>query len=236
MDTRSSFREELDAVRADLVHMAGRVHETIPRGTTALLSNDLQAARSLIAGDDEIDLTTIEIEERCYQILALQQPVAHDLRAVVTALWLSAEIERTADLMTNVAKAAHRLVTHEISPRFRGLIEQMGEQAGLLFGMALDSYVEESAELAGVLDEVDDVLDDLHREFITAVLESEPADEAGVKAVVQLALIGRYYERIGDHAVNIGERVHYLVTGWMPEHAGAARARQLAIEQSHAPV
>lgn len=230
MDVRKSFHDELEAVRADIVHLGGVVLETIPRGTAALLANDLPAARQIIAGDDAIDLAALELEERCYQLLALQQPMASDLRAVVTALWLTAEVERTADLMSNIAKATHRLKHNEIPPKLKGFIEQMGEEAARLVRMAIDAYVESSAELARVLDDVDDRLDDLHGDYIKAILRAAPQTDEDTQSVVQLALVGRYYERIGDHAVNMGERIQYMVTGWMPENAGAERARRLAEE------
>ena len=98
----------------------------------------------------------------------------------------------------------------------------MADEAVRLYGLAMDAYADGDAGLAGALDDMDDRLDELHQEYIQAILELH-ADARDVRAAVQLALIGRYYERIGDHAVNIGERVRYMVTGWMPEHTGAAR-------------
>ena len=104
----------------------------------------------------------------------------------------------------------------------------MSEEATRLFRLAIDAYVEGNASLAAALDDMDDGLDLLHKEYIQAIFESHHAGNIDLQAAVQLALIGRYYERIGDHAVNIGERVEYMVTGWLPEHTGAARlqARQ----------
>jgi phosphate transport system protein len=109
----------------------------------------------------------------------------------------------------------------------------MAEQAVRLYGLAMDAYAEGDASLAGALDDMDDRLDQLHYDYIQVLLEL-PADEQDVQVTVQLALVGRYYERIGDHAVNIGERVRYMVTGWMPEHTGAARlaARRLEEDES----
>ena len=226
MDTRRTFHEQLDEITRDITRLAGYVSESIPKGTEALLSNDLQLAQEIIDNDDVIDNLAIEIEERCYASLALQAPVASDLRAIIAAIRLVAEIERSGDLMTNVCKATRRIYPTELPPQVRGLLQQMSEEATKLFRMCMDSYVEGDSGLAAALDDIDDRLDQLHADYIQAVLTW--GGDGDIQPAVQLALIGRYYERIGDHAVNIGERVRYMVDGWLPEQAGAARvgARQ----------
>jgi len=221
---RSNFHAELDGLRADTVRLAAMVTERIPWGTEVLLGRDLSAAQELIDADDDLDFLSIEIEERCYNALVLQAPMAGDLRAIVTALRLVSELERSGDLMVNVAKAMRRLYGLEIDPKVRGLISRMAEEAQKLMKVAIDSYDEGDAGKAAALDDMDDRLDNLHTEYIQAIFESHRANNLDLEAGVQLALVGRYYERIGDHAVNIGERVRYMVTGWMPEHTGAARA------------
>jgi len=234
-ESRSTFHQQLDDIQRDLVRLAARVIETISRGTDALLALDLAAAQELIDGDDEIDALTIDIEERCFTVLARQQPMAGDMRAVVTAIRLTSEIERSGDLMVNVAKAARRLYGSEVPPRLRSLLLAMAAEAVRLFGLAMDAYADGDANLASAIDDMDDRLDQLHKDYIEAILELH-ADSRDVQAAVQLALVGRYYERIGDHAVNIGERVQYMVTGWLPEHTGAARlaARRRAGERPSA--
>ena len=222
MDTRRTFHQQLDEITRDIARLAAIVTETIPRGTEALLSNDLQTAQQIIDDDDILDRLSIEIEERCYAALALQAPVASDLRTIIAAIRLVSEIERSGDLMTNVCKAARRIYPSELPPNVRGLLQQMSEQATKLFRMCMDAYVEGDSALAAALDDIDDRLDDLHADYIQAVLTW--GGEGDIQRAVQLALVGRYYERIGDHAVNIGERVRYMVDGWLPEQAGAARA------------
>lgn len=222
-ELRRGFHDELETVRAGVVRMAGLVTEAIPRGTEAFLAGDLNGAQALIEDDDLLDSLALEIEEHCYQLLALQQPMATDLRAIMTALWLTAEIERSGDLMTNIAKATRRIYGTPISPKVRGLLVQMSEEAARLFRLALESYAEREAGLAAALDDIDDRLDELNIQTVLAIFETHNAEELGLQPAVQLALVCRYYERIGDHAVNIGERVRYMVDGWMPEHAGAAR-------------
>jgi phosphate transport system protein len=192
------------------------------RVTEALLTTDLAEAQALIDADDEIDTMTLDIEDRCFTILARQQPMAGDMRAIVTAIRLTSEIERSGDLVVNVAKGIRRLYGSEVPLALHSLLRAMADQAVRLFGLAMDAYGDGDANLAAALDDMDDRLDQLHKDYIQAILEIH-ADVRDVQVAVQLALVGRYYERIGDHAVNIGERVQYMVTGWLPEHTGAAR-------------
>jgi phosphate transport system regulatory protein PhoU len=220
-ETRKAFHEQLDAIRSDLIVLAAKVTEAIPRGTEALLTLDMAAAQRLIDADDELDALTLDIEERCFSMMALQQPMAGDLRALVAALRLTAEIERSGDLVVNIAKGARRMYGAEIPARLRGQVGAMSDEAERLFRLAIDAYADGDADLAGALDDVDDRLDRLHADYIASIIDRQ--DELDLQVGVQLALIGRYYERIGDHAVNIGERVRYMVTGWLPEHTGAAR-------------
>lgn len=232
---RRRYHEELDDVRTSIARLGAMVIECIPMGTEALLSSDLGDAKAVIDGDDPIDALSIGIEEHCYRLLALQQPMARDLRAIMTAVRLISEMERSADLMVNVAKASRRLYGVEFDPRLRGLVSRMAEEAQRLFELAVDAYVDGDADKAAALDDMDDALDTLHKQFIEAIFQSHQASKLDLEAGVQLALIGRYYERIGDHAVNIGERVLYMVTGWLPEHNGAVRgaARLAALESPY---
>lgn len=222
-EQRKTFHQELDEIRDEIVRLAALVSEFIPRGTEVLLANDMQGALDLIEADDELDTLTVRIEEQCYHVLALQQPMASDLRSIVTAVWLTGELERSGDLMVNVAKGARRIYGATLDPRLRGLIERMSEEAGRLMKLAVDAYVERNASLGAALDDIDDGLDQLHRDYIEAIMESHAVDGLTLQAAVQLALIGRYYERIGDHAVNIGQRVQYMVTGSLPDQTGGAR-------------
>ncbi len=222
-EIRRNFHQALDEVRDDIVRLAGMVTEALGRATAALLQGDLRVAEEIIANDDVLDTLTLDIEERCYQLLTLQQPMATDLRAVVTAIRLTAEIERSGDLVVNIMKASRRLYGVEMQPKVRGLIERMGEQVHRLFCLSIDAYVERDDSLAAALDDLDDAVDELHVDYIQAIFETHETGASALQASVQLALVGRFYERIADHAVNVGERVRYMVTGWLPEHTGAAR-------------
>ncbi len=218
IEQRKAFHHQLDEVRDDIVVVAAMVIEVLPRGTEALLSSDLNAADEIIRGDDVIDLRSVDIEDRCFHLLALQQPMASDLRAIITAVKLVGEIERSGDLVVNICKASRRLYgRHSFDPKIRGLITRMSSEAQQLFRRALDAYVEGDAALAAALDDMDDILDQLHDDLIQAIFESHFSGRLDLQAAVQLAVVARFYERIGDHAVNIAERVHYMVTGGHPE-------------------
>ncbi len=222
-EVRRQYHDELETVRDRLLQLGDLVTETIPRATEILLTNDLEAAQELIDDDDDVDALSHEVEERCYELLALQQPMATDLRSIVTAIHLTSEMERSADLMVNVVKGTRRICPSGLSGDVPILVEQMGEEAMRLFRLAVDAYAQRNAGLASALDDMDDRLDDLHADYIQAVFTARGSGME-IRTAVQLALVGRYYERVGDHAVNTGNRVRYMVTGWMPEHAGAARA------------
>ena len=177
----------------------------------------------MILGDDAVDAKALELEERCYELLALQSPVASDLRRIVAALRIIADVERSADLAVNICKAARRIYGHRLDPRLRGIIQKMGDQARQLFKEATEAYMTSDAARAAAVEDMDAYLDGLQREFVQVIFTSHQAEKLDLQVAVQLAIVARFYERIGDHAVNIGERVRFLVTGWVAEQKGAAR-------------
>ena len=226
--TRRPFHAEIDEISELIVQLAAQVGEAVSRATEALLDGDLKQAQQIIDDDDEIDVAAIEIEERCQSLLALQQPMAGDLRQILAAMWITGELERTGGLACNICKGARRLFRTELPPRLRGLIGEMNEEAIRLIRLSVDSYSEHDIALASALDDIDDRLDSLHRTFVKTLLEVSRTHDLDVQPAVQLALIARYYERIGDHAVNVSDRVRYMVSGVMPWRAGVGRhhARQ----------
>ncbi|MCY4629926.1 MAG: phosphate signaling complex protein PhoU [bacterium] len=213
---RKPFADELEEIRTELIRMAGLVIESIPRCTEALLSSDLAAAQEIIHADNLLDEASLALENHCHQLLALQQPMAGDLRAIMAALTINYEIERSGDLVENIAKAMRRMYGTEFGPRLRGLITQMSEEAARLFRFAVDAYADGNSGLAAALDDIDDRLDRLNHQCLAMIVGEEGREMGDLVSGVQLALIARYYERIGDHAVNIGERVRYMVDGWRP--------------------
>jgi len=224
-DTRRSFHHHLDELRDDVVRLGALVVEAIPRATELLLGGDGDVD-GLIAHDDVLDDLSLAIEDRCFHLLATQQPMASDLRALVTAIRLSSELERSGDLVVNICKAAYRVMGAAIDPRTRGMIQQLSDESRRLVQMAIEAYSQRDAVVAAALDLLDDQVDGLHRDYVAQVIDSCRDGALDVQVAVQLALVGRYYERIADHAVNVGERVRYMVEGWLPEHgdsqAGAA--------------
>ena len=229
-EARKSFHKELNDIQQELVRISAGVVESIPKCTNVLLEQDLSTAESMIMADDEVDARTIDLEDRCIQILALQAPVAGELRQVIAALKICAEIERSADLVVNICKAARRIYGHEFDPKLRGLVMKMSEQARHLFSEATGAYHDADASRAAAIDDMDAFLDDLQRQFIQAIFESHAGGRIDLQVAIQLAVVARFYERIGDHAVNMGEKVRFQVTGWLPEQSGAARHRERSLQ------
>lgn len=224
-ELRKSYHHDLEQARNELAVLAARVVEIVPRATSVLLDGDLELAELVIRGDREIDAHSVDVEERCVQILALQAPVASELRNVLALLKMIAEIERSADLAANICKAARRIYGHDLDPKLRGIIARMGEQAANLFAHAIEAFQENDAAKAAALDDMDAYLDALQKQFIASIFESQAAGRIDLQVAVQLALVARFYERIGDHAVNIGERVQYIVTGKVPDHSKPKRPK-----------
>ena len=217
-ELRTDFHHDLEEIRDAIVRLGATVIDLIPRVTAVLLEQDLEGAEYVILGDDEVDSRATAIEERALSLLALQAPVAGDLRQVATALKISSEMERSADLCCNICKAARRIYGHELDPKLRGIIQKLSDQAQAEYRQALDAYAAVDAVRAAALPDIDSFLDDLHRQFIQQILESHAAGSIDLQIAVQLALVGRFYERLGDHSVNLANKVRYIATGWLPEH------------------
>jgi phosphate transport system protein len=218
-EARKSFQDALDELRIDVIRLAALTTEAIGAGTQAFLDADLAAAEQVIENDDDIDDLTHSIEDSCYQLLARQQPMATDLRTVISVLRIVHELERSADLMVNVAKTTRRLYPHSLDPKLRGIIQRMGEQAGTQTRVALDAFADSDPSAAFALADMDDTMDDLTKSLFRHILAGAGPgsdDEGNVLLAVQLALVGRHYERIADHAVTIGQRVGFMVTGEHP--------------------
>jgi phosphate transport system protein len=224
-ELRRTYHHDLEAARGELARLAALVAELIPRATAVLLDGDLEGAEYIISGDEAIDARCVDLEEQCIRILALQAPVATELRQVVAVLKIIAEVERSGDLVRNICKVARRIYGHDLDPKLRGIINRMGEQAQQLFSSTIEAFVENDAAKAAALDDMDAYLDALQKQFIQAIFESQAAGRIDMQVAIQLAMVARFYERIGDHAVNIAERVRFVVTGWVPDHKRPDRPR-----------
>ena len=212
---RDTYHDELDAISASLVEMTNLVGSAMSRATTALLDADLQLAESVIANDETVDTLYRDTEARAFDLLARQQPVASDLRALVTSLRMVAELERMGDNAVHVAKIARRRYpASAVPPALRSTVLQMGNTAQEIVAKAGSVIAGRDIEMAAQLEKDDDVMDELHRQLFTSILDDRW--EEGVEPAIDITLAGRYYERFADHAVSVARRVVYLVTGERP--------------------
>ncbi|GGB43633.1 phosphate transport system regulatory protein PhoU [Flexivirga endophytica] len=209
---RDAFHDDLDRVSDDLVEMTTMVGAAMRRATTALLETDLTTAESVIAADDDIDNLRREVDDRAVDLLARQQPVATDLRMVVTAMHMSSDIERMGDLARHVAKAARRRYPDCAVPdQLHGTIREMADVAERLVSATGQAIANKDVHGAVAIQTIDDQMDELHRKIFGELLNQ--TWEHGTEAAVDTTLISRYYERFGDHAVAVANRIVYLVTG-----------------------
>ena len=209
-ELRTAFHRDLEEIDEKVVQLFALVAEGLAAATEAFLAGDREAARKLRDRDKRtVDAASHDMERLVQHQFALQTPMARDLRFLLTALRVVPELERSHDLAEHIAKAATRGVAAELTPRIRGLVEQMGSVGVEMWRAAADAYVERDADAADRLEESDDELDDL-QVSLTAELVS---GKVSVPIAMEMALIGRYFERLGDHAVNITRRVTYLVSG-----------------------
>ncbi|MFJ7078821.1 phosphate signaling complex protein PhoU [Streptomyces sp. NPDC098781] len=212
---RELYHEELDSITDGLVEMANLAGSAVGRATTALLDADLRLAEDVISGDETIDALHRTLEQRAITLLARQQPVATDLRLVVTSLGMSAALERSGDLAQHVAKLARlRHPGCAVPLDLRGTIQEMGELAQSLMARAAEVLVSHDVDLALRMERDDDRMDELHSTIFRHLMDDRW--QHGAEAAVDATLAGRYYERFGDHAVTVARDVVYLVTG---EHA-----------------
>jgi phosphate transport system protein len=219
VESRRTFDDQLHDIRAEVVKLAVKSCEQIGAATQALLDADLGLVEQIYDVRHEIEQQVLQVEQRVYQLLALQHPLASDLRAMLAVLRILHEIELTAGLMRNVARATRRLYPREVPPRIRGIIERMGAQASVQMHLAIDAFADSDATAAAALPDMDDVMDDLQKELFRAIFAGfagDEVDEAALQMAVQLAFVGRDYERAADHAVTIGRWVAFIVTGELP--------------------
>jgi phosphate transport system protein len=213
-EVRRTYHEQLDELRRDVLVLNALASEAVAAATQALLDGDLAGAEKVVADDARLDALNRSVEDRAFHILARQQPTASDLRLLVTVLRVVHELERVGDLMVNVAKSTRRLYPVEFRPRVRGILSRMGDQAAKQLRVAGESFAHGDTARAAALPDMDDVMDELQRDLFRLIFEGEGSSSgADLHAAVELALIGRWYERVADHAVNVGHRVAFLVTG-----------------------
>jgi phosphate transport system protein len=213
---RDSYHEELDSLTATLVEMANTVGSAMSRATTALLDADLKLAEAVISNDESVDALYRDVEARAFDVMARQQPVAGDLRMLVTTLRMVADLERMGDNAVHVAKIARRRYPSSAVPAsLRETVLRMGHAAEEIVAKAGSVIARRDLDVARQMEKDDDVMDELHKRLFTAILSDEWKD--GVEPAIDITLAGRYYERFADHAVSVARRVVYLVTGERPD-------------------
>ena len=209
---RSVFQDELDGVSQSLVDLTDMVAVSISKATESILNCDLKLAEEVIASDDTIDEFQHALDARIIDIIARQQPVASDLRALVTALRMSADLERMGDMSHHVAKITRlRHPDAAIPTELIASFKQMGEAAEKIARKTGSVIASRDTEVALQVEKDDDEMDKLHRLLIGTLVD--PNWKHGVESAIDLTLLGRYYERFADHAVSVSRRVYFLVTG-----------------------
>ena len=209
---RSVFQDELDGISQSLVTLSGLVSGAMAQATTAILSADLKLAEEVITKDQKVDESQHDIDARIIDIIARQQPVASDLRALVSALRMGSDIERMGDLAHHVAKIARmRHPQMAVPPELIATITAMGSAAVAITQKMAVVVATRNLEMALELDRDDDEMDDLHRQLISALLDKPWTH--GLETAIDLTLLGRYYERYADHAVSVARRVYFMVKG-----------------------
>jgi len=213
---RTTYRKQLDDVLEDLVSLSDIVAVAVRKSTRALLEANIKLAEEVIAGDETVDAAKTELEQQLFSLLARQAPVASELRLVVASLRMVSELERMGDLAAHVAKVARLrypepAVPAALLPNFT----RMGEVAESMVVRAGQTLSQSNVDAAEELRRQDEEMDDLRRSQFKVMLG--PEWPHGVESAVDVALLGRYYERISDHAASLASRVVYIVTGEFPE-------------------
>ena len=217
---RETFHGELDLIGRTLVEMTGAVGVAMQDATAALLDADLTIAERVISADAEVDQLRDELEQRAFDLLARQQPVAVDLRTIITSLHAVADLERMGDLALHVAKVARmRYPSCAVPDEVRGTIREMGDVAQNIVTKTGQVLEGQDIALAEQLEREDDAMDTLHRRLFAQLLSDDWAH--GIEPAIDITLIGRYYERYADHAVSVARETIYLVTGDRPPLSSA---------------
>ena len=217
---RDAFHEELDAIQATLVTMGEMVSTAMSRSTEALLKADVKLAEQVISDDEKLDTIQHDLEARAINLMARQQPVAQDLRILVTSLRMSADLERMGDLCHHIAKLARmRYPEVAVPSELLVTIGNMGTTAVKIIEKSTHVVKTQDLQAAIELETDDDEMDKLHRALFVALLDDSWSH--GIEAAIDMTLLGRYYERCADHAVSIARRVYFLVKG---EYASESQA------------
>jgi phosphate transport system protein len=214
------FQEELEQLKTRLLEMGGSAEEQVRLAVKGLVDRDPDLIDRALLGDQPLNTLHIEIDSRCFTLLALYQPMAADLRTIVAAVKINTDLERVGDLAVNIAEAARRYTSH---PPVKKLIDipRMASIAQTMLRDALDAFVRRDVELAQRVLSEDDRLDTLKTQMFRELLTYMLQDPATIEPALDLILVSRHLERIGDHATNIAEDVIFIVSAKdVRHHAG----------------
>ena len=218
------FQEELEQLKTRLLEMGGLAEDRVRSALDGLVERDSQLVDRVLGGDVPINQLHIEIDSRCFKLLALHQPMAVDLRAIVSAVKINTDLERVGDLAVNIAEAARRYAQH---PPVKKLIDipQMARIAQSMLRDALDAFVRRDTDLAQEVLNEDDKLDALKTQIFRELLTYMLQDTATIEPALDLILISRHLERIGDHATNVAEDVIFIVSAKDVRHHASDQGR-----------
>jgi phosphate transport system protein len=203
---RQEFQRELEAIEGKVIELFAMVAEDLPTATQALLTGNNETAQVLAERDQIIDALYTETDELVGREILLQAPVASDLRFLLSVLRIVPELERSHDLVVEIAQRADHLLSGNLSPRCRGLVEHMGDLASDMWRQAADAWYKRDRSAGFAMSERDDKMDDLHASLIAELASGQMA----LPVTMEMTVVARLYERLGDHAVNIARRVVYL--------------------------
>jgi phosphate transport system protein len=207
-ELRTTFHQQLQHIESKVIPLFAFVAEDLAVATDALLSNDANGLKLVSEREAVIDGLYHEIEYLVNNQMVLQAPVASEYRVLISILRIVPELERSHDLVVHIAEHATHMLGDELSPRSRGLVQRMGETAGGMWNDVANAWYQRDPDAAEALDERDDDMDSLH----SALLAELASGKMSLPVAMDMTLVARYYERLGDHAVNVARRVAY-VTG-----------------------
>jgi phosphate transport system protein len=218
------FQEDLDALKERLLAMGGLAEERVREAVHGVKDRDSGAVDAVLSGDEPINDLHMEVDDRCFKLLALHQPMAADLRVIVAAVKINTDLERVGDLAVNIAEAGKRYLQH---PPVKPLIDipRMGDLAQKMLRDALDAFVRRDMALAEAVLAADDTLDALKTQIFRELLTYMLQDPETIEPALDLILISRHLERIGDHATNVAEDVIFILSAKDVRHHGADTAK-----------
>jgi phosphate transport system protein len=216
VEHRQEFQRELEAIEGKVIELFAMVAEDLPGATEALLTGNTELVEALAEREKVIDALYPEIEELANREIVLQAPVAADLRFLLSVLRIVPELERSHDLVIDIAHRANHILSQDLSPRSRGLVEQMGRLVSSMWRQAADSWYKRDRSAAFDLAIRDEEVDELHASLIAELASGRMS----LPVTMEMTLAGRFYERLGDRAVNIARRVVYLAGSHSPDTTG----------------